>query len=342
MKRALYMVMALAVMAASVVSAAEVATQDEGTPLYGLDRVESFVYGVPQNGGLLLRLSKVERDLFGMELPGSLTERQQALQNFVEEGNSNQPSFIFKVGVAEWVTLRRVNPSNSFEDRIVNLETTLEGEQQSGALSARLERILTKLLPSGVFAVPVQASAGTVFRAKFIETLTVRNVAQGDVIQLELDEDYVIDGTLAAAKGNRVFASVTRVRLPRSFGRQAEIGVEFTDVEFIGGARAPVLIGPESEKAMKIDKGAIGAAGASIAGLALLGPVGLVGGFLVRGSDKQIPAGATVYVETAEFKEFAGYPSASYSDENPTSESDPAPPAQDDAPPSDVLEPLDY
>jgi hypothetical protein len=63
---------------------------------------------------------------------------------------------------------------------------------------------------------------------------------------------------------------------------------------------------------------------------------------LVRGSDKQIPAGVTVYVETAEFKEFSGYPSAGYSDGNPTSESEPTPPVQDDAPPSDSLEPLDY
>jgi hypothetical protein len=332
----------LMVAAAVSIAGAADETSGEGTPLQGLARVESFVYGAPQSGGLLLRLSKVERDLFGMELPGTLTERQEALENFVEQGNANQPSFIFKVGVAEWVTLRRVNPAQSFEDRVVNLELTLEGEKQEGALSARLERILTKLLPGGVSATQVQAPSGTVFRAKFVDTLTVRNVEKGDIVQLELDEDYIVNGTLAAARGNRVYAQVTRVRLPRSFGRPSEIGVEFTDVEYLDGRLSPVLIGPESKKASELDKSTIGAAGASIAGAVLIGPVGLAGGFLIKGSDKQIPAGSMVYVETAEFKDVSGYQISSAPEEGATSEQSQSPDAPQDTPPSDALEPVTY
>lgn len=280
---------------------------DDTTPLQGLDRVESVLYGAPLSGGLLLRLSKVERDLFGMELPGSLTERQQALQTFVEDGNASQPSLLFKIGVAEWVTLRRVNPSMPFGERVASLERTLEGDVQEGAWSVRLERLITKLLPGGVTATDVQVPAATVFRAKFVNTLTVRNVKKGDKVHLELEEDCIINGILASAKGNRLVAEVTKVKMPRSFGRPSEIEVSFNHAESLGCKLMAVVVGPEAKKAMEIDSGTIGAVGASVGGAILLGPVGLAGGFLVRGSDKKIPEGTKVYVETSEYSNLQGY-----------------------------------
>ena len=272
-----------------------------------LQRIETIVYGAPGTGGMLLRLSRVERDLFGMELPGSLTERQQALLAFVEDGTPSQPSLVFKIGVAECVTMTKVNPSQPLADRMAVLEISLEGSPQAGALSARLERVLAKLLPNGVFSVPATVPASTVIKAAFAKTLTVRNVAQGDIVELNVTEDYIVGGTLVVARGNRVFGEVTRVRMPRSFGRPSEINVEFREVETLSGRRFPVTLGPQAKRAMEIDAGTAGAAGASIAGLVLLGPLGLAGGFLVRGSDRQIPEGSLVYVETTEAFTVSGY-----------------------------------
>ena len=309
MKRiVLFMTVAILTLLTAVSAFAASDLSEERTPLQGLDRVESVVYGAPRSGGLLLRLSKVEQDLFGMELPGSLTERQQALQTFVEDGNESQPSLLFKLGVAEWVTLRRTDPALPLADRIESLESTLEGATQEGALSARLERVLTKLLPGGVQAVSVQIPAATVFKAKFTETLTVRNVKKGDQLGLELTEDCIIGGTLAAGKGDRVFAEVTNVKMPRSFGRSSEIQVEFQNVETIGGMLIPVVIGPEAKKAMEVDSATVGAVGTSFAATVLLGPVGLPFGFLVRGNDKPIPEGSLIYVETTEYANVQGYP----------------------------------
>ncbi|MDR0764500.1 MAG: hypothetical protein LBE65_02785 [Synergistaceae bacterium] len=289
--------------------AADETPADEGTPQQeSLQRAETVVYGAPSAGGLLLRLAKMERDLFGMELPGSLTERQQALLNFIESGTPTQPSLVFKVGVAEWVTLNRVNPSLPLADRMSNLEITLEGEPQIGALSARLERVLAKLLPDGIYTSQARIPAATILKAAFAKTLTVRNVSKGDIVELTVTEDCIVGGVLAVARGDRVFAEVTRVRMPRSFGRTSEISVEFKEAEIISGGRVPVTLGPNAKKAMEIESGAVGAAGASIAGAVLLGPLGLAGGFLVRGSDKQIPAGSLAYVETSEDVSAEGYP----------------------------------
>ena len=273
-----------------------------------LQKVEMIIYGAHGTGGLFMRLSRVERDLFGMELPGSLTERQQALLNFVEEGTPTQPSLVFKIAVAEWVTTNKVNPSQPLAERVAILEMALEGEPQMGALSARLERILTRVLPSGVFSAPVTIPAGTVFKAAFARTLTVRNVQRGDIVELNVTEDCIISGILIVANGDRVFAEVTRVRGPRSFGRPSDIRVELKEIETLGGRRTPVIQGPEAKKAMEIDSGTIGAAGASLGGLLVLGPLGLAGGFLVRGSDRQIPEGTLMYVETSDAFTAPGYP----------------------------------
>ena len=310
MKRIFFSILFFALLlSAHSARAADETPIDEGTPQQeSLQRVETVVYGAPSGGGMLLRLAKVEHDLFGMELPGSLTERQQALLNFIEEGTSTQPSLVFKVGVAEWATLSRVNPSLPLADRMSNLEITLEGEPQIGALSARLERILTKLLPDGVYSAQAQIPAATILKAAFAKTLTVRNVSKGDIVDLYITEDCIVGNVLAVAKGDRLFAEVTNVKMPRSFGRTSEISVEFREAETIGGGRVAVTLGPQAKKAMQIDSGTVGAAGASIAGAVLLGPLGLAGGFLVRGSDKQIPAGSLVYVETSNDVSVVGYP----------------------------------
>ena len=69
----------------------------------------------------------------------------------------------------------------------------------------------------------------------------------------------------------------------------------------------PIFLGPKAKKAMELDTGTAGAAGASLLGAALIGPVGLAGGFLVRGNDKQIKEGTIAYVETSEPKNVKGF-----------------------------------
>lgn len=275
--------------------------------LQGLERVENVVYGYPQDGGLLNRLSAIEKTLFGMELPGSLTEREAALERFVERGNETQPSLLFKMGLAEWLVLRAVYPAKPLVSRVPDLEKALENETREGALSARLERVISKILPGGVTSVGVSFPAGTVMKSRFTKTLTVRNVKKNDVVDLELMEDCVLGGALVAPRGSRVLAEVTKVKMPRSFGRPSEIGVEFKSIETLDGQMIPIFLGPKAKKAMELDTGTAGAAGASLLGAALIGPVGLAGGFLVRGNDKQIKEGTIAYVETSEPKNVKGF-----------------------------------
>lgn len=272
-----------------------------------LERIETIVYGNPRDGGLLNRLNDVEKTVFGRELPGSLTERQTALIDFLEKGTGTQPSLLFKLSVAEWGIEQQIHPTWSLSKRVDSMEGILEGAIQTGPLVSRVERLLTKLLPDGIAAVQFDLPKETIVKAALLDTLTVRNVKVDDIIILGLNEQIVVGDVLVAPKGSRVFGHITKVKPPRSFGRAAVIEMQIDSVEVLGPSVVPVNLGEAAKKAMDVDSGVIGAAGASFGGALLLGPVGLAGGFLIRGNDKQLKEGTAFYVQTVDNAAVQGY-----------------------------------
>lgn len=84
---------------------------------------------------------------------------------------------------------------------------------------------------------------------------------------------------------------------PRIFGRDARIDIDFSSVTAVNGEKIPVTVG---ELAKQQAKTVAGAAGASIGGMVLFGPVGLVGGAFVKGAQVTIPAGSNTYVQVLE------------------------------------------
>ena len=297
---------------------------DKSAPAFEmLERIETIIYGSKREGGLLNRLNDVERTIFGRELPGSLTERQTALIDFLERGTDTQPSVLFKLSVAEWGVSQEIHPTwpltrridameaileganqpgplvSRLERLLMKMEAILEGANQPGPLVSRLERLLMKLLPEGIMATQFELPKETIVKGILRDTLTVRNVKVGDIIILALNEQIMVGDMLVAPKGSRVFAHITTVKPPRSFGRSS--------VEVLGPYVVPVNIGDAAKKAMEADSAMIGAAGASLAGAVLLGPVGLAGGFLIRGNDKQLKEGTLFYAQTSEATPITAY-----------------------------------
>jgi len=66
-----------------------------------MDKAELIIYGENRRGGLIERLNELETVLFGRSLPGSISERQLQLLNFIQVGSAEQPSLLFKLGVAD-------------------------------------------------------------------------------------------------------------------------------------------------------------------------------------------------------------------------------------------------
>jgi hypothetical protein len=227
--------------------------------------------------------------------------------DFLEKGTTTQPSLLFKLSVAEWAVIQEIHPGWSLAKRIDTLESVVEGTVQGGAFASRTERLIMKLLPEGVLATPVEIPATTIVKTALIQTLTVRNVKVDDKVVLKLIQEIVINQNLVAPKGSRVFAHITKVKPPRSFGRASEIEMAFDALEVIGPNSVTVAMGEAAKKAMEADAGTIGAVGASFAGAVLLGPLGLAGGFLVRGSDNHLKEGTLFYVETTAAATVHGY-----------------------------------
>ncbi len=298
----------LALVATLVLAASACA---EETVFQTLGEIEYLVYGqeATQGGGLVTRLGQVEKDLFGRELPGSLSERQQSLLSFLKQGSAGQPSFLFKLGVAEWAVLQQVRPEMAAAGRIGDLEKQLEGASQDGKpLAMRLERLTSMLLPEPISGRPAEIPAQTVFKVELGQTLSAKTAKTGDPVKMRLAGDLTLGDLLIAPKGSIVTGHVDSVQPPRSFGRKAEVRIAFDKLLPLGPEPVAVFMGERARKAAKADDSIVAAAGASFLGLVLLGPVGLAGGLLVRGDATVLQEGTPFYLETAELSSVTSYP----------------------------------
>jgi hypothetical protein len=291
--------------------------EDKSSSMYMMERVEVIVYGEASKGGLIDRLNTVETELFGRGLPGSISERHSAILNFLEVGTSEQPSMLFKLGVAEWLVGHTSTVRRAALPRVERLETDLDGVLQYGKpLAMRVERLLASLVADPVTFQEVALPAATVLRVQFLEELGPATTRKGDTVSLASVNDLFVGNVLVAPKGSLIDASVSEVRQPGRFGVPSEIRFDFRSLIPLGPQRPKVVYEAAAKKATEEaqkgrDKGEgaiIGAGVSSLGGALIFGPVGVVGGVFIRGSAIKIPAGTVMFLETSEDIQVSGYP----------------------------------
>ena len=162
-------------------------------------------------------------------------------------------------------------------------------------------------MQEGITIAPVELPKGTVVKAMLTKTITVRTVKKGDIISMATAEPIMIGDVLVAPSGSRILGHVTKVRLPGAFGRSSKIDIEVDSLEILGPSIVKLGIGTEAKKAMDAYLPIAGAAATSLAGALLLGPVGLVGGFFIRGNDRQLSEGTILFVNTEDSVSALGY-----------------------------------
>ena len=96
-------------------------------------------------------------------------------------------------------------------------------------------------------------------------------------------------------KGSQGSGVITKVSQPKSFGRSGKLDISFDQVFSLDDEPIPTVLGPEAKEKLKMEAAAVGA---SAVGALALGPIGLVGGFFVKGKDVEIPAGTELYIQT--------------------------------------------
>ena len=282
-----------------------------------MEQIEKIIYGYVAKGGLIERLSKVEEDLFGRSLPGTIAERHAAILNFLDTGTEDQPSMLFKLGVAEWVVDKKINASEAAIKRLEALETNLTGSSRGGSpIVMRVESLLAALVMDPVTSVPVNVPANTVMKFRFMDELSPAISKAGDFVRLELTDDLIVNQHLVAPAGSLLITQVREVKRPRMFGVPGEVRLSFEELKPLGPQKPKVTVGEAAQNAIKEARkvgargeGAIVGAGAvSIAGAALLGPVGLVSGVFIRGNSIKIAAGSVTFLQTSEDCVVSSYP----------------------------------
>lgn len=282
-----------------------------------MGEIEQLIYGYVSKGGLIDRLGKVEEDLFGRSLPGTIAERHAAILNFLENGTDEQPSMMFKLGVAEWVVDKRIRASEPAIKRLEDLESNLTGASRAGnPIVMRIESLLATLIMDPVTAQPVTIPSNTVMKFRFMDELSPAKSKVGDSVRLELVNDLIVNQNLVAPAGSLLVTDVRAVKRPGMFGVPGEVRLSFRELKPLGPQRPPVWSGKESQKAIKEARSTgsrgegavIGAGAVSIAGAALLGPVGLVSGVFIRGNSIKIAAGSVTFLQTSGDCTVAAYP----------------------------------
>ncbi len=213
--------------------------------------------------------------------------------------NTVRPSAITQMNGIEWFLSRQVS-TKSITERISALETNFYGKTVNGTLQYRMNQLALLAYGNSDAKTPLVSTtipADTLIKIKLITPLNSETTKVGDKVKYQAAEDVIYNSKLIIAAGSPGEGVVTKVKGAQNFGRNGEIDVDFQQIQAFDGTTVPTLLGDKAK--LEIKNLAV-AAGASVAGIALLGPIGIVGGIFVQGKDVDLPAGTESYIQTKE------------------------------------------
>ena len=260
--------------------------------------VEQSVYGQEQTGALLERISRLETDFYGKTSnpQTAISDRINTLYATMFD-NSVRPSAITQMNGIEWFLSRQVS-IKSITDRLTTLEAQIYGKPITGTLQKRMNDLAMLAYGNSDVKAPLVSTTvpvDTLIKIKLVTPLNTDVSKVGDKVKFQAAEDVIYNGKLIIAAGAPGEGVVTKVKSARNFGRNGEIDVNFQQIQAFDGTMLETTLG---EKAKKEIENLAMAAGASLAGIALLGPVGIVGGIFVNGKDIDLPVGTESYIQT--------------------------------------------
>ncbi|MDK2896577.1 MAG: hypothetical protein PWP04_697 [Candidatus Atribacteria bacterium] len=260
-----------------------------------LEAMEKVLYGVPQTGSVLNRVEKMERDLIGDTLSGSLMERVNTLRTFILTGTAEEPSLAFKIKAVRLTLQSQPAASGILMAELEQLEELIFGQVSREPIGVRVDRLFkTCVDPAQAGHFTVQVPAGTLVKITIQTRLHSEKSREGDPVPFVVAEDVKVDDVLVIPAGTRGEGYLKKVKGKGNFGKPGRLEVEFGEVLAIDGTSVLLTLG---EEAIRENKAVAYAVGASIAGLALLGPIGAVAGVFVQGDAAVVEAGSELFVE---------------------------------------------
>ena len=263
-----------------------------------MDRVDQVVYGEVKGGSLLERISSVDNLIYGkgnMTGDGLDDRVSNAYLDVVNSGNDAAPSISARTNALEYYLTDEVK-REALADRIGNLEKTVFGKEKTGAIDQRSAELEKAVYGDQHFEMKeVLLPEKTVFKIAINDKVSSKTNMVGDEVTFTVREDVKVGNNLVLPKGSQGSGVITKVSQPKSFGRSGKLDISFDQVFSLDDEPIPTVLGPEAKEKLKMEAAAVGA---SAVGALALGPIGLVGGFFVKGKDVEIPAGTELYIQT--------------------------------------------
>ena len=263
-----------------------------------MDRVDQVVYGEVKDGSLLDRISSVDNLIYGkgnMTGDGLDDRVSNAYLDVVNSGNDAAPSISARTNALEYYLTDEVK-REALADRIGNLEKTVFGKEKTGAIDQRSAELEKAVYGDQHFEMKeVLLPEKTVFKIAINDRVSSKTNMVGDEVTFTVREDVKVGNNLVLPKGSQGSGVITKVSQPKSFGRSGKLDISFDQVFSLDDEPIPTVLGPEAKEKLKMEAAAVGA---SAVGALALGPIGLIGGFFVKGKDVEIPAGTELYIQT--------------------------------------------
>lgn len=255
--------------------------------------LETIVYGQEKSGPFVDRVNALETTVFGkfstMPVPDKIARLSKAFFD-----NSEQASIPLILRYAESQLLHQVD-AGPVVSRLNKLEETLTGKQEIGAINVRLEKVLKTLFASGTVKVSdIIIPGNTLVKIRLLDALNSDTNKSGDFFRYEAVSDVYVGNTLVIPSGSVATGKVEKAKAAGRFGQHGKLDLSFGSVPAIDNTMVNVYLGDRSREE---NKHLVAAAGASVVGAALLGPIGLIGGAFVEGKTVKLPAGTEFYVE---------------------------------------------
>lgn len=292
MKKQVLSVMIASLMATTVLAA------EPTTVLEKTNALETTVYGSVQEGAIVDRVNQLDTTVYGTEFGSTtgntLNKKVDSLYDSVE-GTTTKVSLLEQLDALEYSYQNSVT-SGSMVSRVEHLERSVNGRIGTGSLQNRIKSLNTKINGGSTKVVKQIGTLESthVFKVTLNDALSTKTNKEGDTVAFTVAENIVDGNVLLVPSGTTGTATITKLKKARSFGRNGNIDMTFDNLKAIDGTAFTAIQGEEAKEKTKSE---LKAAGVSVAGAVLLGPVGLVGGAFIKGKSVEYPAGTEMYIQ---------------------------------------------
>lgn len=267
-------------------------------PIEWLEVLERETFGAADSGGLVERLDYLEKKIIGKTTRNTISERLSYLDHIIYVNRPHDISLIYKAQSLEWILQHEVGDA-SLERRLEKLELTIFSKKFEGPYNQRFERLIAQVFPKGIVrSTWVTVPKGLKVKVRLLDELSSTKNSIGDVFRYQVVETVVQDSLVLLPKGTTGIGVVRELARPQKWGKDARLGLDFQSVRALDGTSISLMNYQYGSKNSRTSYNKL--MQTSLAGMALLGPEGILIGLAIKGKETELSSHQEFYLEVKE------------------------------------------